>query len=452
MVELEKCLYRCVNCGWEKNLNTGFYAHCPKCKHILVISYEELETKNLKSTLPGIWRYSSFLPEFRVKPSLGEGGTPVRRGKKLEKKLGLAKLFLKDETKNPTGAFTDRGAALITAFSLHNSFQSITSITGGNIAASLATYCAAFGVEFTAIFRAPVDLEKLYMITACGGYVTSDPKNSRGFIVKPSNPFLVEGYKTISFEIHEYSKRLPDVIIAPVGHGSLTYALWKGFEELGEVGLITRKPFLVGVEVGKTRTAEDGATEEKKCSFISSELSVPQPAWRNALKEIVSKGEACLINVSDEEVVEGLRLLAAFEGLLVETASATAVSGLIKALNNGIIRENQSIMLVVTGSGLKNPRTFIRILEKRFIDTCENELNRPSRISIEILNMLSEGSLHGYKIWKKLYTKGYNITLQAVYYHLKRLEEIGLIRRIVTRPRKTYVITRDGLEFLKNIL
>ena len=451
--------YVCLECGWSRPLSQAYHHCCPTCNGLLRIKYPQRGIENLATLAPGIWRYSQLLPDFRIKPSLGEGGTLLRKARRLGKRLGLRELYVKDETRNPTGAFTDRGAATVVASAIYYGFREITSFTGGNIAVSLTAYSIAHNMPITAVLDRNVDAGKLYQIVFLGGKVSlTPPMDAKGCVVTPSNPFLIEGYKTIAFELFEDLNDM-DSIIIPVGHGSLLYSIWKGFAELKEGGLIKQLPRLIAVQPQNCATllgalgVNSRRFDQKESSSVATELAVRRPVWlKMVLKALKDTGGDVLL-VSDDEIVEGLKLLASHEGLLVETASATVVAALPKALKEGVIDRDEKLVMVATGVGLKDPRTVLRALVRARPLAREVFVERPkvSRLGVELLKHLRYDEIHGYSLWKKLLKEGYEVSLRAVYYHLRRLEEMGLVRKLSYRSRKSYIITPRGVSFLKSL-
>ena len=403
----------------------------------------------------GIWRFASVLPEFGERPTLGEGGTFLRRARRLGRLLGLKNLYVKDETRNPTGAFTDRGAAVAIAAALHYGFREVISVTGGDLAASLAAYSASQGLTFRAYFEEQPNVGKMYQILFFGGEVVVGRElrlEPAAYAVLPEEPLLLEGYKTISLELFETLGERAGAVVVPVGHGALLYSVWKGFRELSEAGLIDSTPRLYGAQAAScapiAEALEQGLGEPvslAKNPTIATEIAEARPArGREALAAIrESKGSA--VAVGDDEIAEGLRLLAKHEGLLVETASAAAVAALKHLVESGEIDRSDVVVLVATGAGLKDPKTLVRILE--------GERPRVGRTGLEILEALSEREMHGYALWRELVERGREISRPAVYYHLYRLESLGLIRKLSYSSRKAYSVTERGrrlLEELKN--
>jgi len=442
------CYYSCVSCGLKIPLEKGLLVKCTRCGGNIEIVYRNIRGQDEEGA--GVWRYSWLLPNFREKTSLGEGGTVFRRAKRLGEALGLQDLFIKDETRNPTGAFTDRGAAVATSAALHYGIRSIYAFVGGNVAASLAAYAAATGLTVKAFFRSPPNIVKLYQLIFFGGKISGDKNGKEGYRVGASDPFLIEGYKTIAFELWEDGVEL-DWLVVPVGHGSLLYSIWKGFRELG-----VRLPRLLAVQpsgcdpiVKAFVKGLDSPEPVSSCSSIASEIAEGQPArGKEVLKALKSSGGLAL-SVSDQSILEGVKMLARFEGVLAEPASAATVAAVVKALEEGVLDRSESIALLITGAGIKEPRAMVRALEAGFTPGDERPLT--SRLGYAILRVLSGGGLHGYGVWKAVRAEGFEVSLQAVYYHLRRLEELGFVRGLSYKGKRNYSLTDKGKRFLSEV-
>ncbi len=447
--------YICEKCGWNSDITIKPQFRCPKCGSALYIDYEInlLNSLRFNEKTAGIWRYSSLLPDFPQKPTLGEGGTFLSNAKRLRSVFGLRNLYIKDERRNPTGAFTDRGAAVVVAATLYYGFKGIWSHVGGNIAASLSAYTAASNLKFFVDFKEKPQLGKLYQVIFFGGEII-DRKTPKVdvYTVTPQDPFLVEGYKTIVFELFEDLRHI-DLVIVPMGHGTLAFSLWKGLRELKCTGLLDYIPRIIGVQSSNCQPIVEafkrGLEEPVECEdgfTIASELLVRRPLrGRDALRALRDTGGYALA-VSDREIVNGLKMLAKYEGLLVETASAAAIAALKKLVEEKMVERDENIVVLATGAGLKHPQTLLRILEVRDLE----ETPLIGRTGLTILELLSRKEMHGYAVWKELVQRR-NISKPTVYYHLKRLEELGLIKKMSYPDKKTFTITSKGAKILRKL-
>jgi len=447
--------YVCENCGWSREVAEALHVCCPKCGGTVNIEYRLDSIKPLRfdDSVAGIWRYSGLLPEFSEKPTLGEGGTFLSNAKRLRQVFKLNNLYIKDERRNPTGAFTDRGAAIVVAAALYYGYKEIWSRVGGNIAASLSAYAAAFDLKLFVDFREYPQLGKLYQIIFFGGEIVDREKPGQTvYSVTPQDPFLVEGYKTIALELFEDLGNI-DALIVPMGHGALAFSMWKGFKELKEAGFLDDIPQIIGVQssncqpiVEAFRKSLDKPVEGRECFTIASELLVRRPLrGRDAIKALrETRGYA--IAVSDSEIIEGLKMLAKYEGLLVETASAAAVAALKRLVEEKFVEKDDVVVVLATGAGLKHPQTLLRILEVKDL----SETPRIGRTGLTILEFLAKDEMHGYAIWKRL-AQEKNVSKPTVYYHLKRLEELGLIKKLSYPDKKIFTITDRGVKVLRKL-
>lgn len=450
-----RAYYMCRECRWNDSIEKTARTRCPRCGNALSIEYEIDFSKppQFNGKIAGIWRYSSLLPDFPQKPTLGEGGTFLSNAKRLRQVFKLKKLYIKDERRNPTGAFTDRGAAVVVAAALYYGYKGIWSRVGGNIAASLSAYATTSNMKFFVDFRERPQLGKLYQVIFFGGEIIDrEEPEVKTYSVTPQDPFLAEGYKTIVFELFEDLKQI-DALIVPMGHGALAFSLWKGLRELKNAGLLDEMPRIIGVQssncqpiVEAFRRGLNEPVECDECFTIASELLVKYPLrGKDALKALKeTRGYA--LAVTDNEIVNGLKMLAKYEGLLVETASAAAIAALKKLVEDEIIERDDCVVVLATGAGLKHPQTLLRILEVRDL----RETPFIGRTGLRILELLSRENMHGYAVWKRL-TQEKNISKPTVYYHLKRLEELGLIKRLSYPNRKTFVITNKGVKVLRKL-
>jgi threonine synthase len=395
---------RCVNCGAAFPLQTEFFV-CPKCGvekvgGISVVrgitevqyDYEALANSISKELFTGrpfnLWRYKELLGfggEDAV-VTLGEGGTPLVKCKKLAEELGLEKLWLKNEAQNPTHSFKDRESAVAVTKALQLGCRRVSCVSSGNAAASLAAYAARAGLTCFAFMPATASEEKIYQCAVYGAKallmdgIYEDifelhMEALKGLnVVNCSgghNRFRLEGDKTIAYEICEqFGWRPPTWIVDNVGNGSHLYGMWKGFKELRDLGLIEDVPRMVAV--GPTGGApivkgfKEGVALPEAVSVKSiaeglvSRWSYDAPLALKALNE--SNGHAEY--VSDVEITEAMRLLARLEGVFAEPSGAACVAGLLKMVETEIVDKKEEIVCLITGSGLKDVKSGRRISKK----------------------------------------------------------------------------------------
>jgi threonine synthase len=373
----------CVNCGAEYPAEDRTYT-CPKCGGVLEIVYDYAYIKTVftKEKLarrgdPTLWRYRELLPieeDSELSP-LRVGGSPLYRAERLGKILGLKNLYIKDDGLNPTASLKDRASAVAVVRAGKAGINTVACSSTGNAASSLAGNAAALGLR-SFIFvpeRAPVG--KLTQLLIFGAVVISVKGNyedtfrlSAEAIEKYGwynrnaaiNPYLSEGKKTVSLEIAEQlGFRVPDYLAVSVGDGCTIAGVWKGFKDLYAIGFIDRLPRLVSVQAAGccpiNRAFESGeALAPMEENTIADSIAVGVPRNGEKALRAIRESNGIAVNVSDEEILEAMRLLGASAGIFGEPAGVAATAGLKKAAAQGLIPENALVVSAVTGNGLKD--------------------------------------------------------------------------------------------------
>jgi threonine synthase len=326
-----------------------------------------------------IWRYGDLLPVADANPvDLGAGFTPLVRADRLAAELGLGELWIKDDTANPTGSFKDRVVSVALTKARQLGFKVAACASTGNLANSVAAHAARAGMESVVLIPSDLEKAKITMTTVYGGRViavdgTYDDVNrlcaeltserpSWAFVNVNVRTYYAEGSKTLAFEVAEQlGWQAPDHVVVPIGSGSQLTKIAKGFEELGRVGLLDEAPSVrisgaqsVGCAPVATAFAEGtDAIRPVKPSTIAKSLAIGNPAdgWY-ALDVIRKSGGSCAA-VTDDEVIEGIRLLARTEGIFAETAGGVTIATLAKLAAQGVIRSDERVVAMVTGHGLK---------------------------------------------------------------------------------------------------
>jgi threonine synthase len=329
-----------------------------------------------------IWRYRELLPAPSGDPiDLGTGFTPLVKAPNLGEQLGLDHLYVKNDTLNPTGSFKDRNVAVATNFALSYGFDTLACSSTGNLAGSVAAYAARAGLR--ALVFIPADLEpgKVGAASAYGATVVEVHSNYddinrlcaeladlyRWAIVNVNlRPFYSEGSKTLAFEVVEQlGWQAPDHIVVPVAAGSLLAKTAKAFEELVGVGLLERAPTRIHAAQAEGCAPVSTAIQQGADSItpvrpnsIAKSLAIGNPAdGRYAARAVRASGgwaTAC----REEAVVEGMTLLAETEGILSEPAGGVVVAGLKELVAQGRIRREETVVICITGNGLKTTELF----------------------------------------------------------------------------------------------
>jgi len=365
-------LMTCPDCGESGILEIVFdYDYIKK-----IVSKEYFKNNNNYN----IWRYLPFLTvkEEYTKDTLEVGWTPLYKSKNLNKKIGIRDLYIKDDGQNPTQSLKDRASVIACLKAIEKGKETISCSSTGNAASSLAGNAAKLGLK-TVIFvpeRAPIG--KLVQLKAFGSDLIKVKGNYKAAfnLSKESidlykwynrnaaiNPHLVEGKKTVSLEIAEQLDFHPtDWVVVSVGDGCTIAGVYKGFYDLLNVGLINKIPRLLGVQsIGCAPFVEafnnNEELKEAEENTIADSIAVGIP--RNPIKAMnaVKKSNGIFISVQDSEIIDSILLLAETEGIFAEPAAAASVAGLKKALENRIIQQNESVTVIVTGNGLKDPQS-----------------------------------------------------------------------------------------------
>lgn len=401
---------RCIICGAtypHDNLLT-----CPACGDagILDVQYDYDAIKDslqaaLQHHLPhDIWRYRDLLPvspDIQA-PHLQIGGTPMYEVPRLARAIGIAKLSLKDDGRNPTNSFKDRASAIGVMKAMEFGFDTIACASTGNAASSLAGLSAAVGLKTFIFVPARTPEPKVTQLLIFGATVLRVQgsyeqafdlcKNACAKFVwynrnSGTNPFLVEGKKTAGHEIGEYCVNdLPDWVVVSVGDGCTIGGIGKGLQEIKRLGIIDRMPRLLGVQAAGAKPMLDAFKSGKDLipsatNTIADSIAVGTPRnWRRAIQQInVSQGD--MITVSDEEILDAMRLTARLGGVFGEPAGVAGVAGLKNALALGIVKQSESAVAVITGNGLKDIQSAkqsagVALDVEPNLDALETTLNR----------------------------------------------------------------------------
>ncbi|AIF69864.1 threonine synthase [Palaeococcus pacificus DY20341] len=359
-------MLKCTSCGKEYPLRKP----CQRCE-----CGEPLELELFKG-VPGIgrsiWeRFSQFYPfELDLEYSLGEGDTPLTKAKRLSKELGV-RLYFKNETLNPTWSFKDRGTFIGIHRALELGFDKIGTVSTGNMAASVAAYGARFGLETFILVSSSIAEEKLKTLAPYGArvikvhgnygelyYKSLELGQKKGiYFINSDDPFRVEGYKSISFEIAE--EIAPDYVVIPTSSGGLFRGIVKGFLELKESELIDNLPTFVAVQAKGCsplcRAFNEGKQKIERFEnphTIAHAIENPYPPSGNAVLRLLKELKGLCVAVSDDEILKAQRELAR-EGLFIQPASATGIAALRKLREEGKIKAGARVVSILTGSGLK---------------------------------------------------------------------------------------------------
>lgn len=348
----------------------------------VVYDYEQIQKSLTREKIEGrpktMWRYRELLP-LNSDPSVGRnvGFTPLIKAERLAKVLGVRDLYLKNDAVNhPTLSFKDRVVSVAVSKAKEFGFEVVSCASTGNLANSVAALAAEGGLE--SFIFVPHDLEKgkilgtlIYgtnLIGITGSYdevnrlCSEIAENYRwAFVNINLRPFYAEGSKTFGYEIAEQlGWKTPRHVIVPMAGGSLITKIWKGFNELKEIGLLDGiDSKIYGAQASGSNPIVSAFKEgidwikPQRPKTIAKSLAIGNPAdGFYALKTIRESGGTAE-DVSDEEIVEAMKLLARTEGIFTETAGGVTVGVTKKLIDRGILPRDESILISITGNGLK---------------------------------------------------------------------------------------------------
>ncbi|MHB8532056.1 MAG: threonine synthase [Solirubrobacteraceae bacterium] len=386
---------QCRECQSEYPLEASYV--CERCFGPLEVVYDHSSTEGLdvaerrrriQAGPQNIWRYADFLPlsappgpsgRLNSRAGLPAGCTPLIRADRLAARLGLREVWVKNDAANPTHSFKDRVVSVAATRARELGFETIACASTGNLANSVAAHGAALGMDSYVFI--PSDLEE-QKVLATGVYGTRlvgvkgnyDDVNRLctelcaerdwAFVNINLRPYYAEGSKTLAFEIAEQlGWRLPDRCVVPVASGSLFTKIAKGFQEWSELGLIedpsSPLPKMNGAQaegcspVASAYAAGHDVCRPVKPNTIAKSLAIGNPADGPYALDLARRTGGSVDAVSDEEIRAGIRLLAETTGVFTETAGGVTTAVLAKLAERGDIDPGESVVLVITGEGLK---------------------------------------------------------------------------------------------------
>jgi threonine synthase len=348
--------------------------------------------------LPSTWPADApagaeFLTAFLPVPSpqhfppLPVGGTPLLEVPGLRRALGVQQLWVKDDTRNPSGSTKDRASFLVVAKAKEYGRRTVAAASTGNAATALAAVAAASGIRAVVFVPAATPEAKLVQMLSYGAVVLPvEGSYDQAFELclaacekfgwynrnTALNPFTIEGKKTVALEIaFDLAPNCPDVVLVPTGDGVILSGVAKGFADLKRCGLIRRLPRLISVQpqgsaaiVNALQKGTETITPVPNAASVADSLTVQAP--RNALQCLrwVRASGGGGVAVSNEDILRAIPELARHTGVFAEPAGAAVLAGLRAALHEGLVRADERIILLVTGTGLKDIPSAVRALER----------------------------------------------------------------------------------------
>ncbi len=370
----------CRECGAGTPLAAEFA--CAECFGPLEVAYNfgRITRSDIESGPPSIWRYRKMLPvpaDVDEHPNTQPGLTRLIRADRLAKALGIRRLWVKDDTGNPTHSFKDRVVAVALAAARQLGFRVLACPSTGNLANAVAAAAARAGWESVVLI--PSSLERAKVLTTAvydGALIAVDgtyddvnrlatelaaDHEDWAFVNVNVRPYYAEGSKTLAYEVAEQlGWRLPDQIVVPIASGSQLTKVDKGFRELTELGLVQPAPYRVfGAQatgcspVSAAFKAGRDVIVPVRPDTIARSLAIGAPADGPYVLDAVRRTNGAIEDVTDAEVVDGIRLLARTEGIFAETAGGVTVACAKKLVECGQLDPDGETVLLITGDGLK---------------------------------------------------------------------------------------------------
>jgi len=350
----------------------------------------EFNRESFKERPNSLWRYRELLPLGRNAKivDLGAGYTILRDCKRLARELKIKKIYVKDDTVNPTGSFKDRPATVAVSKALEFGFKAVGCASTGNLAAATAAHASKAGIPCYVFIPADIEVNKILQAATYGAKIiavkgTYDDANRLAAQAADEydwalvniniRPYYVEGSKTLAFEICEQlGWRALENLIVPVGSGALLCAIWRGLKQFSELGLIdelkTRifaaQPEGCSPIVSAFKSNSDVVFPVEKPETIAKSLAIGDPGDGIYALQVVKESGGAAESATDEEILEGIKILAKTEGIFAEPAGGVTIAILKKLIEAGLISRDEEVVCCVTGSGFKSSETILKSIPK----------------------------------------------------------------------------------------
>lgn len=360
------------------------YNLCQQCHKPLLVHYQldrvaRLDKHSLASRPANLWRYREVLPVEHAENiiSLGEGWTPLIHARHLGRQLGLSRLYIKDESLNPTASFKARGMAVAVSMAKELGVKKLAVPSAGNAASALAAYAAQAGLEAHIFMPRDVPVANRIecqhygaqvtlvegLITDCGRIVAERKDQEGWFDVSTlKEPYRIEGKKTMGYELAEQLDwQLPDVIVYPTGGGTGLIGMWKAFDEMEQLGWIgSARPRMVSVQAegcapivqAWAAGAQTGAPISHPHT-VAAGLRVPIAIGDFIILDILRRSGGMAVSVSDAALIAAARDMGAAEGIFPAPEGAACVPALQVLLERGALKPDERVVVFNTGAGLK---------------------------------------------------------------------------------------------------
>lgn len=377
----------CTHCGSSFTLQETSPT-CARCGSLLDVRYDVraigriLNPNTLAQRAHGLWRYRELLPVQHAENiiSLGEGWTPIVRSGAYADACGFSNLYLKLDYLNPTGSFKDRGSTVLISKAQELGVKSVIDDSSGNAGSSIAAYGAKAGINCSIYVPAGVPSGKTVQMGMYGAGIVGvggprervvkaaqEASEAEGayYVRHGANPYFFEGNKTVAYEIVEQMGwSVPDHVVLPVGGGTLFVAAWKGFTELVGLGLIQCTPRLHCVQSAACMPivqAYEGGLDRvagvQEGETVAGGVRIGNPARGGQVLEAIRASGGTAMAVSDEELLCHHKALAQKDGIFAEPTSCVPLAGLSRLYETGEIGPSDTVVVPITGFGLKDSRT-----------------------------------------------------------------------------------------------
>ncbi len=372
---------KCRECGREYPIEPIHV--CEFCFGPLEVKYDyeeikkNISRKKIEEGPKSLWRYIDLLPVEEPRVGFHAGFTPLKKAENLGKLLGLENLYIKDDSVNhPTLSFKDRVVSVAISKAIEFGFDTTACASTGNLANSVASHSAQAGLNCFVFIPANLESQKIYgslvfaptVVAVEGTYddvnrLCSEIANELpwAFVNINIRPFYAEGSKTLAFEVVEQlGWRAPDAVVAPAASGSLITKIWKGLKEMAIVGLIDEvKTRVYGAQAEGCSPIAQAWKEGRdfikpvKPNTIAKSIAIGNPADGIYALQVTKESKGDWETATDEEIIEGIKLLAETEGIFTETAGGTTIAVLKKLAQRGAFRRDEVVVAYITGNGYK---------------------------------------------------------------------------------------------------
>jgi threonine synthase len=370
---------------------------CEECFGPLEPAYDlqsldgEVFRKHVEQGPASLWRYEVLLPggPSIERVDMGAGFTPLRRADRLADVLGLERLWIKDDSVNPSNSFKDRVVSVATTMARAFGFEAISCASTGNLANATAAHAAKIGMPCYVFIPEDLERAKVLATAAYGAKVVAVKGNYDdvnrlcsevadtlpwAFINVNMRPYYAEGSKSLGFEVAEQlGWRLPDHVVVPIASGALLTKVHRAFSELIAIGAVEERPYRVsGAQPEGCRPVaqafRDGAetVQPVKPDTIARSLAIGNPADGMFALQVARQTGGAIEWCTEAEILEGIELLASTEGVFTETAGGVTVANLKRLVEQGVIRSDEETVVFITGNGYKTVEALEGVVEAAY--------------------------------------------------------------------------------------